>query len=465
MVHTPHITSQVSRFTFYESMYIAKTQPNKLWAQLTSMVRNSLPFRYPDLGLICFGAFVMLIGVGAIVPIRSIYARQHGATMAELGFMASAWLLGGLLFQYPSGWASDKWGRKPLLVASIAISGLITFLFLLYDYPWYFIALRFVEGASGAAIGPAANAYVIDAVPAKDRGAAFGWLGSAFSAGFMLGPAIGGFMVDGLGYAAPFIFGGVTSLLTALFIWRKMGNSRPGQEALARDEDASPEEAARVKRQIPKKLFVPALAGALVITMAAGAGDGLFISIWTIWLNDLHASTSFIGLTFVTFSLPLMLLMPTTGKMADKYRLTPLIALPGIVISFVYLFYGFTSNLWLIAAMGVFEGTLVAIMGPALSAYIANLSPENARGRLQGVISTSRTVAGLASSMLVALLYGVGGALYPFLMLAAVQIVISVAGGLLIWRVERRTALLTSDSQAVGLQAATAAPLLEDAAK
>ena len=398
--------------------------------------------RYPDLGLICLGSFVMLIGVGAIVPIRTIYARDHGANMAEIGLIGSAFLLGQFVMQLPGGWASDKFGRRPVVVSGIAISGIILFLFLLNDNPWYFIGLRFVEGISSGVIGPAANAYVIDSVPVKDRGVAFGWLGSAFSAGFMMGPAIGGVMVDILGYEAPFIFGGVTSLLVALFLARKMsGRTKPGNaiESVQSAEEVAVEEEARIKRQVPSKLFVPALIGALVFTIAAGFGDGLFISIWSIWLDDLDASTSFIGFTFVTFSLPLMLLMPTTGKLADKYSLTPLIVVPAVLISFAYLAYGFATDIWFIALWGLFEGSLVAVMVPAMSAYVANLSPENARGRLQGLISTVRTISGFGSSILVAYLYDKTHMGYPFFMLAGLQLVISLVGGFLVWRTERQT--------------------------
>ena len=416
-------------------------QQNKIWARLLAWIRNSPPLRYPDLGLICLGSFVMLIGVGAIVPIRAIYARDHGSNMAEIGFMASAFLLGQFVMQLPGGWASDKFGRRPVLVSGIGVSGVILFLFLLNDNPWYFIGLRFAEGISSGVIGPAANAYVIDSVPVKDRGAAFGWLGSAFSAGFMMGPAIGGFMVDALNYEAPFIFGGVTSLLVAVYLARKMSGRTKPEDAVApvqSVEEAAVAEEARIKMQVPSRLFIPALIGALAFTVASGFGDGLFISIWTVWLDDLNASTSFIGFTFVTFSLPLMLLMPMTGKLADKYSLTPLIVAPAVLISFAYLAYGFATNIWFIALWGLLEGALVAVMVPAVSAYVANLSPENARGRLQGLISTVRTISGFGSSILVALLYDIDMA-YPFFMLAGVQLFISLAGGFLVWRIEKQT--------------------------
>jgi MFS transporter, DHA1 family, multidrug resistance protein len=415
-----------------------------IWARFLAWARNTPPLKYPNLGLICLGLFVDLVGVGAIVPVRAIYARDAGATMAELGMMASGFLLGQFLFQLPGGWLSDRIGRKPLLVAGVAVVGVMSFLFLLDDSPWYFITLRFLEGAAGGAIIPAANAYVIDSVPAKERGAAFGWVGSANSAGFMLGPAIGGVMGDWFGYTSPFIFGGVASLLTAALLWAKMTNPKPGAEPLPDEPDgAAVVEEGKIERRVPRRLFAPALAGAIALAIASGFGDGLFISIWTLWLDDLNASTAYIGLTFITFSLPLMVMMPFTGKMADKYRLAPLIIVPGLLISTVYFTYGFTTDLFLIAALGIFEGAMIALMDPAIRAFTANLSPDNARGKIQGIVSGARTITGFTSSMLVAVLYGINlpsSMGYPFYMLTATQIVLVFIGGIAVWRVESATA-------------------------
>ena len=429
-------------------MQFSQAQPDSLLRRIQTRLQDNILFRYPDLGLICLGVFIMLIGVGAVVPVRSIYARDHGATAAELGLMASSFLLGTFMFQLPGGWISDKWGRKPLLVFGIAIAGIISFAFLLWDHPWYFIVLRFIEGAAGGAIQPASNAYVMDTVPAKERGAAFGWLGSAFSAGFMLGPAAGGFMVDGfgalfgsgVGYASPFIFGGVTSLITALLLVKRMHNRKPGDKPaeVVDSVNAPVSGETPARKQIPRHLFRPALFSTLLLVGASGVEDGLFIALWTLWLDDLGASAWFIGLTFVTFSLPLMILMPITGKWADKYRLAPIIAIPAALASLVYLTYAMTDNLLLIAALGLFEGTLVAMRIPAISAFIANLSPDNARGRIQGITLTTRTLVGFVSSMVVIMLYEINTHL-PFYMLFGTQLVVSLVGGALIWRIEQRS--------------------------
>jgi len=284
-------------------------------------------------------------------------------------------------------------------------------------------------------------------VPAKERGSAFGWVGSANSAGFMLGPAIGGVMGDWFGYTSPFIFGGVVSLLTAALLWAKMSNPKPGtMPAPVEPSGAAVVEEGKIERRVPSRLFVPAMAGAIALAVASGFGDGLFISIWTLWLDDLNASTAFIGLTFITFSLPLMVMMPFTGKMADKYRLAPLIIVPGLLISTVYFTYGFTTDLILIAMLGIFEGAMIALMDPAIRAFTANLSPDNARGRVQGIVSSARTITGFSSSMIVAVLYGwdwPNSMGYPFYMLTATQIVLVLVGGTVVWRVERSIARQT----------------------
>src|SRR5215831_13944822 len=116
-------------------MILLLKQQNSLLERFKAWVRTSPPVRNPDLGLISLGLFILLVGVGAVVPVRTIYAREHGSTMAELGMMASGFLLGQFLFQIPGGWLSDRWGRKPLLVVGIVVSGLVSFLFLANDNP------------------------------------------------------------------------------------------------------------------------------------------------------------------------------------------------------------------------------------------------------------------------------------------------------------------------------------------
>ena len=59
-------------------------------------------------------------GIGMIVPVRVLYAESRGASLAIIGAMASSYLISNFLFQYPSGWLADHWGRKPMMILSLA---------------------------------------------------------------------------------------------------------------------------------------------------------------------------------------------------------------------------------------------------------------------------------------------------------------------------------------------------------
>jgi DHA1 family tetracycline resistance protein-like MFS transporter len=103
------------------------------------------------------------------------------------------------------GMLSDRIGRRPVLL--ISLGGLaVDFLFMAFapNLAWLFVG-RVINGMTAASFSTA-NAYVADVTPPKDRAKAFGWMGSAFSFGFLVGPVFGGFLAGELmhGYLGDF---------------------------------------------------------------------------------------------------------------------------------------------------------------------------------------------------------------------------------------------------------------------
>src|SRR5579885_693981 len=144
------------------------------------------------------------IGIGMVVPVRVLYAQSQGASLAIIGAMASAYLISNFLFQYPSGWLADRWGRKPMIIFSLAGQAALSLLYLAVTDPVLFVVLRFAEGMVAATFLPSARALIADAVPAEKRGESYGIFSAFFNGGFLFGPALGG-LLGGLGYAPPFI--------------------------------------------------------------------------------------------------------------------------------------------------------------------------------------------------------------------------------------------------------------------
>src|SRR6059058_1475516 len=117
-------------------------------------------------------------GIGMIIPVRVLYAESRGASLAIIGAMASSYLISNFLFQYPSGWLADRWGRKPMMISSLFAQAALSAVYLLISDPVLFVALRFAEGAVAAVFLPSARALIADTVPAQSRGEAFGIFGA-----------------------------------------------------------------------------------------------------------------------------------------------------------------------------------------------------------------------------------------------------------------------------------------------
>src|SRR5947209_10978601 len=202
-------------------------------------------------------------GIGMVVPVRVLYAQAHGASLAIIGAMASAFLLTNFVCQYPTGWLADLWGRKPVMLAGLALEAAVALAYLAVPDPLVFVILGLVEGAATASVLPAARALVADAVPPERRGEAYGIFGSFLNAGFLLGPAIGGALAT-VSYTSAFIGSCVCRLLALAIVL-----------TLLRGEGDAGHHEARVRaRAVPRRaLFTLPLIGAYVLFF----GDNLYI--------------------------------------------------------------------------------------------------------------------------------------------------------------------------------------------
>ena len=161
------------------------------------------------------------IGLGVIIPVspRLIAGLTHEAISGAArwgGWLFFSYALMQFLCAPLIGNLSDRFGRRPVLILSLAMLGvdyLITGL--APTIAWLFIG-RTLSGMAGAAY-PTANAYIADISPPEKRAANFGLVGAAFGVGFVLGPALGGFVGEHFGLRAPFYVAAGLSFANALF--------------------------------------------------------------------------------------------------------------------------------------------------------------------------------------------------------------------------------------------------------
>jgi len=152
--------------------------------------------------------FLDLVGFGIIIPLVGIYGRHFGATSIELAVLGSIYSFMQFLFSPIWGRLSDRVGRRPILLMSLAGSTLSYFLFAASNTLALLILSRALAGVFAANISTA-QAYIADVTTTKDRAKGMGLIGAAFGIGFTLGPPIGGISAAKLGLAAPGIIAGV----------------------------------------------------------------------------------------------------------------------------------------------------------------------------------------------------------------------------------------------------------------
>jgi DHA1 family tetracycline resistance protein-like MFS transporter len=161
--------------------------------------------------------FVNLVGFGIIIPLLPFYAETFGASPLVIGLLFAIFSLCQLVAAPALGDLSDRYGRRPVLIFSLA-GTVVSFVMmaLAHSLTMLFLA-RIVDGLSGGNISTA-RAYVADVTEPKDRAHAYGLIGAAFGLGFIVGPALSGILAT-YSYTAPIWAAAALTLVATAMAW------------------------------------------------------------------------------------------------------------------------------------------------------------------------------------------------------------------------------------------------------
>ena len=157
---------------------------------------------------------VDVLGLTIILPLLPFFAEKLGASPFQVGALVATYAVCQLVAGPLLGRISDTTGRKPLLVVS-QVGTLIGFLVLANaNTLWVVFLSRIIDGATAGNLS-LAQAYIADVTEPKDRARSFGVIGIAFGIGFLLGPALSGYMSQ-FGYHYPIYAAAGLSALSIL---------------------------------------------------------------------------------------------------------------------------------------------------------------------------------------------------------------------------------------------------------
>jgi MFS transporter, DHA1 family, tetracycline resistance protein len=332
------------------------------------------------------------IGIGIIFPImpdlmREVTHTDISAAALWGGLLATVFAVMQFLCGPLVGNLSDRFGRRPVMLMALAVMAVDYVIMAVAQSIWLLVIGRIVAGATAATYATA-NAYVAD-ISAPDRRAKnFGLILAAAGIGFIAGPLIGGVSTV-WGTRAPFWIAAGIAAANAVFGYFVLPESLPAEKrrifTLAR---ANPFASFKAIGHLP------GLNRYLLVMFVFTTCHQSYPAVWTFFGAERFGwNARWIGVSLAVFGLSMALAQvvvigPATKRWGERRTATYGLSLD--ILSFG--FYGFVRS-GLLALFFLPVTGLASVAGPALNGLMANATPDDQQGELQGVVAAVSAVA------------------------------------------------------------------------
>jgi DHA1 family multidrug resistance protein-like MFS transporter len=311
------------------------------------------------------------------IPVVPLFAQDLGAGAVMVGLINSAFLLTTGVCAFPLGLLADRWGQKIVITAGLIISLGTSLLLAVSMMPWQLLLIYLFFGLGLAAIGPTLMAYVADLSPPSHLGRSYGAYTLAIYSGMSLGPALGGWVAELLGFRLLFVVAaglvGLVLLLALVFL--------PGSRRASKPVRSTSETPPSWRRLLHNR----ALLGCWLITFGGCFGLGAFITFAPLYMKEQHLSVGDIGLVFACHAAVNALSRVPFGRLSDRLGRRWVQAIVGCLLMALSLVgFGQAHTLAQFLVAGAALGMAMGLGFTPVGALIAEVVPPAARGMAMG---------------------------------------------------------------------------------
>ena len=391
-------------------------------------------------------AVLDIVAMGIIIPVLPSLIEEFAGSNANAGWLNGVFVALWALMQFVAspvvGSLSDQYGRRPVILLSAA--GLSADYVLMAVAPnlWWLALGRIVAGVTSSSF-TTVFAYMADITAPEDRARGYGLIGAAFSAGFVAGPLLGGFLGE-ISPRAPFWAAAALSGLAFLYGWLILPESLAPEKRMAFSWlRANPFGAMMLLRSHPE------LSGLAVVNFLLYFAHHVFSAVFVLYAGYRYGWTAWeVGALLALVGVLDMLVQgvvvgPVVKRFGD--RATMVFGLFAGAIGIACMGLAPTGLLFVLA---MFPNALWGLSMPTLQSLMTQRVSESEQGQLQGANMSVASIAGIASPLFFGAVYALtvtpsSPVPYPglsFLLAALVLLSAAVIG----WTVARRAELAQS---------------------
>ncbi|MER2172197.1 MAG: MFS transporter, partial [Psychrobacillus psychrodurans] len=352
-----------------------------------------------------------------IIPVMPTLMREMSLEGSTMGYLVAAFAFAQLLISPIAGKWVDSIGRKKIIVIGMFIFGVSEMLFGLGQDVKVLYISRILGGISAAFIMPAVTAFVADVTSLRDRPKAMGYVAAAISAGFIIGPGIGGFLAE-YGTRLPFFVAAVLGLIGGVF-----------SLVILKEPERAREEKEGVAKPRFRKVLEPIYLIPMIIILVSSFGLAAFETVYSLFVDHKYGFTPKDIALIITVSgiLGIIFQVLTFDRLVGKIGEIRLIQIC-IGVSTIFIFAMIkVSAYWSILLVTFVIFLLFDLMRPALTTYLSKIA-GNEQGFVGGLNSTFTSIGNIIGPSIAGILFDVHID-YPYVLamfILAISFVISL---------------------------------------
>lgn len=364
---------------------------------------------------------VFLVGIGFTIVIPVIpylvqsYTTSHNQAVV-VSLLTSAYAFCVFIAAPGLGAISDRYGRRPVLLISLLGSVIGYTIFGFGGAIWVLFLGRVIEGLTGGDISTI-FAYFADITPVNQRTKIFGWVSAVVGIGTAFGPAVGGFIAEHLGYAAPMFFGAFITLLNVIFGFFFMPESLDKSNRIKKIPLVRLNPFTQLISVFSMRNVARILAAAFLIWIPNGALQAIFsqFSIDTfMWKPALIGLMfSIIGVQDIisqSLIMPKLLKKLSDANIATLGMAAEIVGYICIAASALFAYYPLLISGMFIFAFGD------SIFGPSFNGMVSKAVAANEQGRIQGGSQSVQALARIIGPIIGGQIYTSIGHIAPAVM-------------------------------------------------